>query len=553
MIIALSLLWFIRTAKAILFWLYLWQLKEYHLGRFFAHFKTAKGRELIASKLLFLKIVLLAILLRFNLFGLFLLGFWGIIFVLYFLESIKAIKDFLKGKMKIPVPTKKTIFLTIAAFFLFTFILSSLWRGVDFTGDRFDLERFVAYLLILDIVVPLAVSAIVLFFQPLTIFWRDQVIKKAKNKRSEMKNLLVVGITGSYGKTSVKEFLYEILSDRFNVLKTKEHQNSEIGIARCILEELKPIHEVFIVEMGAYNRGVIKSSCDVIKPKIGILTGINEQHMATFGSQENIIRGKSELIESLPDDGIAIFNGDNKLCRELFQKTQKPKRLCGKMSPIIDALPEIKFNLWAEEISIEKEFLSFKVLSQDGDQADFRVNLLGGQNVTNILLSAQCAKELGMNLREISLSLTKIKPQQGAMKLLKGIRDLNIIDSTYSANPASVLSHLDYLKIWPSRKAIIMPSLIELGNASREVHKKIGEKIAEVCDLAIITTKEGFSAIKEGAAEKGMNTANVLFMENPEEIIKIITVRLEKDDILLLESRVPKELLKSLIERPANK
>ncbi|GAI48689.1 unnamed protein product, partial [marine sediment metagenome] len=137
----------------------------------------------------------------------------------------------------------------------------------------------------------------------------------------QFKNLLVVGITGSYGKTSTKEFLATVLSKRFNVLKTKEHQNSEIGISRCILNELKPEHKVFIVEMGAYGKGGIKLLCDIAKPKIGILTGMNEQHLALFGSQENIIKTKYELIENLPSDGMAIFNGNNKYCSELYGKT----------------------------------------------------------------------------------------------------------------------------------------------------------------------------------------------------------------------------------------
>ncbi len=339
--------------------------------------------------------------------------------------------------------------------------------------------------------------------KPFIDIMRNRIIKRAKIKKDRFSNLLVIGITGSYGKTSTKEFLYTILSSKFSgkVLETKEHQNSEVGIAQCILDDLKQEHEIFIVEMGAYNRGGIKLLCDITKPKIGILTGINEQHMATFGSQENIIKGKYELIESLPADGIAFFNAKSKYYLELYQKTKIKKFLYGQ----------------------EAKFL--------GEE-----NILGAMAV---------AKELGMTEEEISKVVAKIENKFGGIQIKKGINGINIIDATYSANPDGVIAHLEYLKTFPGRKIIIMPCLIELGKASKEVHKRIGKKIAEVCDLAIITTEDRFKEIKETAGGKA------LLIENPKEIFKKIKSFLEgdlssealaKEDVVLLESRVPTQL-----------
>ena len=151
------------------------------------------------------------------------------------------------------------------------------------------------------------IPLLILSFQIPSALWRKNLINKAKQKRLKFKNLLVIGITGSYGKTSTKEFLATILSEKYKVLKTKEHQNSEVGVSQCILNDLKPEHEIFVCEMAAYNRGGIKLLCDIVKPKIGILTGINEQHMATFGSQENIIKTKYELIESFAGKRHSFF------------------------------------------------------------------------------------------------------------------------------------------------------------------------------------------------------------------------------------------------------
>jgi UDP-N-acetylmuramoyl-tripeptide--D-alanyl-D-alanine ligase len=386
---------------------------------------------------------------------------------------------------------------------------------------------------------------IVFFFQPLTVYWQQKIIKKAKEKRAKFKDLIVIGITGSYGKTSTKEFLNTILSSKFKVLSTPAHQNTDIAIAKLILEKLTKEIEIFIVEMAAYKREEIISPCQIVKPKIGILTGINEQHLATFGTKENIIKTKFELIESLPEDGMAVFNWDNNYIRSKI-KNQKSK-IQVKNQKFYST--KEKLDIWAEDIKIEKEWIYFKVFSKDGDSADFRVNLLGAQNVENILAAACVAKELGMSLKEISTACLKIKSWQGGIQLKKGKGGLNIIDATYSANPDGVISHLEHLKLWSGQKVIVTPCLIELGKASKEVHKRIGKKIGEICDLAIITTKDKLKEISSEAIKMGMKKENILFLENPKEILKKIkSFCQEGDNIILLEGRVPIQLVSLLVE-----
>ena len=542
MLFLLSILWLIRETKAILFYLYLWQLKEYHIGRFLDHFRTEKGKRLIFNSLNLLKILLIS--------GFFIFPFYFpfILVALYTLEVAKALTDFFQKRLKKPVLTKKTVFLILAALLLEILFIFANWFRLT--------PSFALWLLIFDIFTLAIASGITLIFQPLVVLGRNQIIKKAKKKRDDFKNLLVIGITGSYGKTSTKEFLATILSEKFKVLKTAKHQNSEVGVSLCILNDLKPEHEIFIVEMGAYNRGGIKLLCDIVKPKIGVLTGINEQHMATFGSLENIIKAKYELIESLPrsesessllrglpENGLAIFNGDNDYCYELYKKTKKPKKVYSLQSTISN----LPVDLYTSSIAVNREFLSFKVIDKNGESAIFKANLLGEQNISNILASAVCAKELGMTLEEITKACQKIESWQGGVELKKGINGLNIIDATYSANPDGVISHIDYLKIWPGKKVIIMPCLIELGKVSKRIHKEIGKKIGEVCDLSIITTREHFQEIGEGATEKGLKGENILFIENPKEIFEKIKNFCSHGDVVLLESRMPSQLINLLI------
>lgn len=524
----LSIFWFIREIKSILFWLYLWQLKEYHIGRFIDHFRTEKGKRIFLNFPLILKILF------------FLLFFFSLslrkfllylIFFLYSLESAKFILDALSKKILKPVFTKKIIFLTFINFaFLFFFFFVFLKTE----------PSFLLCLLAFDILTPAISSGIVLIFQPLTALGRNLIIRKAIEKRKKFKDLLVIGITGSYGKTSTKEFLATILEEKFpgKVLKTKEHQNSEIGISQCILNDLKENHKIFIVEMGAYNKRGVKLLCKIAKPKIGILTGVNEQHLALFGSMENLIsaEGGKELIESLPDDGLVIFNGENEILRKIYQETEIKKKIVGVLKK--------DFDLWAANIKVKKEVLFFQVFSKNGDFSDFNLNLIGAQNIENMLLAACCAKEVfGMSLKEISKAAQKIKKEQGGIKLIKTKDGLNIIDSTYSANPNSVLAHLEYLKVWSKKKIIVMPCLIELGRASKEIHYKIGQKIGQVCDLAIITTQERFKEIKEGAIEKGMCPKNIFFIENPKKIFEKIKSFSKEGDVILLEGRISPQII----------
>ncbi len=331
---------------------------------------------------------------------------------------------------------------------------------------------------------------------PLEGIFKNFIIALAKFKLVVCPNLVIIGITGSYGKTTVKEILSHLLETDYRVLKTPENYNTPLGIAKIILTKLNAQHQIFIVEMGAYNIGGIKLLCDIAKPKIGILTGINEQHMATFGSQENIIKAKYELIESLPKDGVAFFNAKNKYCRNLYEKT-----------------------------GIKKELYGEKAVAP-GEE-----NILGAMAV---------AKELGTTEEEISKAVSKIENKLGGIQIKKGINGLNIVDATYSANPDGVIAHLEYLKTLPGRKVIAMPCLIELGWASKEVHRRIGQKIGEVCDLAIITTKDRLKEIKEGAGEKA------LFIEDPKEIFEKIKEFCEPGDVILLESRVPSRLIQQL-------
>ncbi|MCD5396177.1 MAG: UDP-N-acetylmuramoyl-tripeptide--D-alanyl-D-alanine ligase [Candidatus Pacebacteria bacterium] len=522
--------WAVKQVKAVLFWVYLWQLKEYHRKRFIDHFRTQKGKSIFlnwvfATKILFL--LLICFLPSFNLFY--------FVLPLFIFECLRTLLSFYKKRAKLPIFTLKAraiLLLSFLSLYSLAIILFFFSPNIPF---------FVLGLLVLDILTPLFVSFFVFLFEPITLFFQHCLLRKAERKRERFKNLIVVGITGSYGKTTTKEILAFVLSSQFRVLKTERHINAEVGIAKTILEKLKPEHQIFVAEIGAYERGKITQVCKAIKPKIGIITGINQQHMATFGSQENIIYGEGfELIDNLPDNGTAVLNWDNEYIKSnLTSQNSKVKIIKYAVKNIKEA------DVWAEKIKVEKEKISFWMATEK-EKVFCEVNLIGAHNIYAVLAAGAVAEELGMSLSEIAEILKNIKPDLGAMQLKKGINGIDIIDASYSANPDGVISALDYLKIWERKKVIMMPCLIELGKVSKEVHKKIGKKIGKICDLAIITTKDRFKEIQKGAKEAGMKKENILFLEDPRKIFEKIKNFCKEGDVVLLEGRVPKKLIELL-------
>lgn len=553
LIYLISFFWFIRTFKFVLFWIYLWQLKEYHAGRFIDHFRTYKGKALLLDTVFLLKIIFLLILVYSKILPddppydswlrPMLLGFFGLFF-LYAIEAIKTVGDFLQNNIRKPIFTTKVIFLFSAAvaftILFFLFVLQ----------NRFDIFLLVLF----DLMLPITISLVVLFFQPFFVLFRNNILRKAVKKILQFHNLTVIGITGSYGKTSTKEFLTTILSKKFNVLATKDHQNSEIGIAQTILNNLNKKHQIFIAEMGSYNKGGIKLLCDIVKPKIGVVTGVNEQHLATFGSMENLLsaEGGRELLNCLPRHGLLIVNGDNKYCLDLYKKALRQYQ--GKLKTKVYTVDgkKIDSDVFAEEITVHENSLDFMAVTKEKEAVHFNVKVLGKQNIQNLLGAILVSKQLGMNLEEIALACKSIKPEQAGMTLNRGAHGINIIDSSYSSNPDGVMADLEYLNIFTGKKALVMPCLIELGKKSSEVHYNIGKKIAEVCDLAIVTTKDKFKEIKMGAVTAGMAENQILLCDgsagSPQanEILNHITTFCKDGDAVLLEGRIPKELIKLL-------
>lgn len=530
-IVSLVIFWTVHEIKMALFWIYLWQMKDYLWGRLRDHFSTHQGRRILLDAPTDIKI---AFLLSSMAFGkplpanaTFIL-FWFI----YALQGAKAARDVFSKRLKIPAWTPKTI--AIAGISIPLILLLStiaLWR-----------YESLLLLVGVDVATPLIVTGVMFALEPIAIGARKRMVRKAARKRDKFPNLKVVGITGSYGKTSTKEYLWHILSRRFITLKTKEHRNSEVGIARTILEDLNQDHEVFVCEMGAYRRGGVRMLCNMARPHIGILTGINEQHMATFGSKQAIIDTKFELLSALPSDGTAIVNWDNYLVSHTMQNHFMTAVTKWNKKIVRVSIKE-KTDVWAEDIRIDQGRLLFVAKTGDGESAEFQVNAAGKHAVQNILLAAAAAKELGMTLQEIARAAETLP--QGSMRLKRGMGGATILDSSYSANPDGVASDIEYLSSFEGAKIVVMPCLIELGPASRAVHERIGKLLEKACDLAVITTRERFGDIKRGASE----ASHIVYANDGESIARLIAPYVNARTTILLEGRSSPAIISRILKQ----
>jgi len=537
LLILLSALWLFWEIKYVLFWIFLWQLKDYHMARLVDHFRTSKGKKIIFDGVQILKLVLLILFLAAGQIFNYLLY---VLILVYLAELALFLKGILTKSVRSPVKTLKTLFLTATSFVVV--LLFMAWVAV--VKGLIQPALFLGF----DILTPVIISVIVLLVQPLFVLMRRRTLKKAENKMEEIKNashVKVIAITGSYGKTSTKEFLTTILSKKFNVLSTKDHQNSEIGVAKCVLKDLKPSHQIFIAEVGAYDKGKVKEVCNMIKPEIGIVTGVNEQHLALFGSLDNLLsaEGGRELADALPKDGILFVNGDNKYCLDLYKRTGNiNKKIYSLSNKAIDS------DIWSDSITVGKDSISFLAIDKAGEMMHFEAKVLGKQNVQNLLGAILVAKELGMSFGEISEACKNIFQEQAGMTLKQEKHGIDIIDSSYSSNPDGVFADLEYLKVFNGKKVVVMPCLIELGEKSAEIHEKIGRKIGEVCDLAIVTSKDKFKELEKGFNETKKQGTKCVLCDKAQDVYSMITLFCSTGDAVLLEGRVPQKLIDLLLK-----
>jgi len=354
--------------------------------------------------------------------------------------------------------------------------------------------------------------------------------KKALRKLDSMSSMKVIGVTGSYGKTSSKNILNDILNVKFNSFPTPKNFNTPLGLIITINNHLDKFNDLFIAEMGAFQRGEIKELCDLVKPTYGILTKIGVAHLESFGSQENIQKGKFELIESLPSDGIGVLNFDDPL-----QVSYEIKNDCKIVTVGIDN-KDVDFR--ATNIKLGSSGTTFDlVIKGDKKKYKFETKLLGKANVYNILAGIALGYNLGINVEQLIVGVKKVKPVEHRLELKKmGI--INIIDDAYNANPDGTKMALDVLNSMPGKKIVISSGMIELGEKSYELNKELGTYMSDKVDMAILLGKDLTKPIYDGLIEKKFKKENIHVLNNINEAIELIKYE-SSDTYVLIQSDLP--------------
>lgn len=340
-------------------------------------------------------------------------------------------------------------------------------------------------------------------------------------------NLTVIGITGSYGKTSVKNFLHALLSVKYNTLMTPGSFNTTMGVVRTVREQLKPSHEIFLAEMGAKQAGDIKEICDLVHPRYGIISSIGEQHLETFKTVDNIIATKFELADAIPADGCVFLNYDNDYIRD--KAVSVPTVTYG-------AAADSDAQYRASDLAVDTAGCSFTFTTPDGESRRFTTKLLGAHNIQNLAGCMAIAHKLGITLDEMVYAVRLLKPVEHRLQLLPN----GFIDDAYNSNPAGFRGALDTLSLFDARRVLVTPGMVELGEREEALNRELGAYAADKCDIAVLVGEKQAPPLKEGLLSAGFAEENIYVAKTLQDGLGYLaTLPPVQKQIVLLENDLP--------------
>ena len=354
-------------------------------------------------------------------------------------------------------------------------------------------------------------------------------INQARSILKAHPDLIKIGITGSYGKTSSKNILDEVLGESYYVLASPASFNTPMGLTITIREQLKSIHEVFIAEMGADKVGEIDFLTKFIQPQYGIVTSIGPQHLNTFKSIENIITEKMKMIENLPVSGVGVLNKDNRYIREY--------EILNKCRILWYGIERDDVDYQAIDIRYSPSGSQFTVRSAEGEYA-FDTILLGAHSIANILAAITLGRALGIGWEKLQKAVSQVNYIEHRLQLKK-INGYTFIDNAFNSNPEGSRMSLEVLKGMPGKRIIVTPGMIELGDQQDELNRKFGTYMIGCADEVILVGKNQTRFIAQGLQDVGFPATAVTIVDTVREAFTIVYTTATKDDTILLENDLP--------------
>ena len=346
-----------------------------------------------------------------------------------------------------------------------------------------------------------------------------------------MPDMKIIGITGSFGKTSTKHYLHRILSESFDVLMTPGSYNTPMGVIRTIREMMKPYHQVFICEMGAKQKGDIKEICDLVNPHMGIITAVGPMHLESFKSIENVQATKFELADALPSEGLVV-NNDFEYCENRKVNNVKTTRYAVSNPKNAD--------FKAVDIDYSPNGTTFRIVGPDNFSLELYTQLIGECNISNLIAAVIIALKLNMPAERIKYAVSQIEQVEHRLNLKRTPGGVNIIDDAFNSNPAGSKMAVDVLSQFKTGKRIIVtPGMIELGDKQYELNKALGKHIGDSIDIAIIVGAYNREALLEGVKSGSIEEQNVYAVDSFNEAQALLARILQKGDTVLYENDLP--------------
>ncbi|MBE0449908.1 MAG: UDP-N-acetylmuramoyl-tripeptide--D-alanyl-D-alanine ligase [Clostridia bacterium] len=457
-----------------------------------------------------------------------LLGLLLIAIDFYFFHLIKT--TYPQKKKLVYTPRVKRLLITDLI------IVCSLGLAIGFMPSPFDM----AGVMLVYIFSFLWLTLSNIINKPIESAVNNYYYNDAKRLLAKNPNMTVIGITGSYGKTSTKNVLHAMLSKDFNVLMTPESFNTKMGLTRTIREGLKPTHQIFIAEMGAKVVGEIRELMEFVHPTMGIITSIGPQHLETFKTFENIVSTKGEMFQYLESNGTAFVNVSDPNIVSL------PKRddLSYIYFSVEDELPEnleITPDYRIESIAMNNSGSSFTLVhTPTGKKVRLGTGLLGRHNLSNVVAGAAISLSLGVPMERLPSLTADLKPVEHRLSYRRVNDFYTILDDAFNSNPVGSKMALEVLAQFEgNKKIVITPGMIELGDRHFELNKAFGESIADVCDFVILVGQNQTKPIQDGLTSKHYDENKLYIAKNISDAFSKLSEIIELGDVVLLENDLP--------------
>jgi len=508
---------------------FLWWRKEYRLDRMRIHLSTRQGENVLLGKTHLMLIALAAL--------------WFVAPVKPIVYGILSIflaylgANYLRSIRRWHIPPISPKVVLLFVFFCgFVFSLTQV----------LPLPLLITFVLADLLLFPVSILAVTLLMIPTKVYHAIK-IRQAVALLSAHKKMRVVGITGSYGKTSVKEYAAEILSTAYKTLKTDASKNSPIGITEVVLRKLRPDHEVFVVEMGAYRPGEIAEMTRMVLPEVGVLTAINPQHQDLFGSMETTMKAKYELAAGLTGKKILITNLDNDKTLRMAEWAKRDGceiwgwTLAGKKNSGTSMAARI---FLGSDIVSDMSGITFDC-EYGTRKKRIHAPVLGEHQAGNILAAVASAVACGMSFQAAVDAAGNIHPAKKVMEVVPGIKGSQFIDDTFNNNPDAASAAIRFIGNQPGKKFVVFQPMVELGAFAESSHEEVGRVAAKYCDAILLTNNNFFASFEKGV--RSVSQTVPLKVKTPAGIAMYIRNNVKKGAVVLFKGKDAEHALHLLV------